>query len=112
VAYLFKVRTAEPEKEPLLAKGSEKFLGNGSETNNGTTSVARQQITNNQQVNSNKGTLFSVQSVGRCFNRDGLEKRVECSVESQAVMRRQSLQLESPLLKSVDRKRLVETVID
>jgi hypothetical protein len=48
VAYLLKTRTVEPEKEPVLAKGSEKILvlGNGRETINGTTSVARQQIPN------------------------------------------------------------------
>jgi hypothetical protein len=40
VAYLFKARTAEPEKQ-------HSFLGNGRETDNGM-SVARQQIINKQ----------------------------------------------------------------
>jgi hypothetical protein len=41
----------EPEKQPLLANGSETtfVLGNGRETDNGTTSVARQQIINKQE---------------------------------------------------------------
>jgi hypothetical protein len=43
-AYFLKARSVEPEKQPLLANGSEtKFVsGNGRETDNGTTSVARQ----------------------------------------------------------------------
>jgi hypothetical protein len=41
VPYLLKTRTVEPEKQPLLA--------NGLETDNGTTSVARQQILNKQE---------------------------------------------------------------
>jgi hypothetical protein len=37
----------EPEKQPLLANGSETlFLGNGRETDNGMTFFARQQILN------------------------------------------------------------------
>jgi hypothetical protein len=51
VAYFLKARTAEPEKKPLQANGSEKhsFLGNGRETDNGTRPVARQQILDKQQ---------------------------------------------------------------
>jgi hypothetical protein len=45
VAHLLKATTVEPEKQPLLANGSE-FLRNGPGTNNGTMSVARQQILN------------------------------------------------------------------
>jgi hypothetical protein len=42
VAYLLKARTVEPEKQ-------HSFLGNGSETNNGTTSVARERIINKKE---------------------------------------------------------------
>jgi hypothetical protein len=50
VTYLFKARTVEPEKQPLLANSSETtFLGNGHKTNSGTMSVARQQILNKQE---------------------------------------------------------------
>jgi hypothetical protein len=50
VAYLFKARTVEPEKQPLLANSSETtFLGSGRKTNSGTMSVARQQILNKQE---------------------------------------------------------------
>jgi hypothetical protein len=45
VAYLLEaIKTAEPEKQPLLVNGSEKkhfFLRNGRKTDNGTTSFAR-----------------------------------------------------------------------
>jgi hypothetical protein len=51
VAYLHKARTVEPEKQPLLGNGSEiLFLDNGCETNNGTTSVAKQHILYNATV--------------------------------------------------------------
>jgi hypothetical protein len=71
---------AEPAKQPLLANGSEKhsFLGNGLERNNGTTSVARQQIHDTRQLNgfnwrSNRGTVFSVS-----YNHGGLGQPVSC----------------------------------
>jgi hypothetical protein len=48
VAYLLKARTVEPEKQPLLAL-KYLFLGKGRKTNNGTTSVATQQILNKQE---------------------------------------------------------------
>jgi hypothetical protein len=51
-------------------------------------SVARQRILSKQQLKSNRGTMFSLRSVPRCYNRDGLEQRVQYSVESQAVKRR------------------------
>jgi hypothetical protein len=41
VVHLFKARTVEPDKQPLLA--------NGPETDNGTTSVTRQRILNEQK---------------------------------------------------------------
>jgi hypothetical protein len=59
------------------------FLGNGRET----TPAARQQILNKQKLN-NRGTVFSIWSVPRCYNPDGSEQRVQCSVESQPVKRR------------------------
>jgi hypothetical protein len=42
-AYLLQARSVEPEKQALLAKALKQhsFLGNGRETNNGATSVAR-----------------------------------------------------------------------
>jgi hypothetical protein len=42
----------------LTALKQYSFLGNGRETNNGTTSIARQQILNMQQLNSNRRTVF------------------------------------------------------
>jgi hypothetical protein len=41
VAYLLKARAAEPQKQS--------FLGNGSETDNGTTSIAKQKILSKQK---------------------------------------------------------------
>jgi hypothetical protein len=51
VAHLLKERSLEPEKQPLLANGSETIfvLDNGCETVNGTTLVASQQILNKQE---------------------------------------------------------------
>jgi hypothetical protein len=43
VAYLLKARTVEPEKQPLLANGTET-----SHKTNNRTSIARQQILNKQ----------------------------------------------------------------
>jgi hypothetical protein len=57
VAYLLIARTMEPEKQPLLVKKTLKqrsFVGNGHETNNRTTSVARQQIIDKRQLNGNR----------------------------------------------------------
>jgi hypothetical protein len=50
-AYLLKARTVQPEKQPLLANDSETTFvsSNGRETDNGTTSVVRQQILNKQE---------------------------------------------------------------
>jgi hypothetical protein len=76
VAYLLKACTVEPEKQSLLAKGSDR------------TFVSMQQILYKQQMNRNRGTVFYVRSVPRCYNRDGLQQRVQCSVESRAVKRR------------------------
>jgi hypothetical protein len=43
-------KTVEPEKQPLLANGSETtFLSNGAEIDNGTTSAARHQILNKRE---------------------------------------------------------------
>jgi hypothetical protein len=39
-------------------------------------SIARQQILNEQQLNSKRGEMFSGRSVPRCYNRDALEQRV------------------------------------
>jgi hypothetical protein len=62
VAYSLKVSNVEPEKQPLLANGSEQhsFLGNGRETDNGTTSVAREQILNKQEQ-----TAASTERIGK-----------------------------------------------
>jgi hypothetical protein len=65
------------------------FLGIDHKTNSGTKSVAKQQIHNKQQLNSHKRPVFSVRSMPGCYNWDGLEQRVQCSVESQAVNRKQ-----------------------
>jgi hypothetical protein len=53
VAYLLK---AKPEKQPLLANGSETtfVFGNGGKTINGTTFVARQQIHDKRQLKDSK----------------------------------------------------------
>jgi hypothetical protein len=48
MSYLLKARIVEPEEEPLLAT-QHSFLGNGRETNNGTTSVAEQQTLYRQE---------------------------------------------------------------
>jgi hypothetical protein len=65
VSYLLKAGTVKPEKQPLLANGSEKhsFLDNGHKTNNRTTPAARQQILNKQQLNSRNLTVTEE----RCF---------------------------------------------
>jgi hypothetical protein len=62
VAYLLDARTVEPEKQLSLANGSETtfFLGNSRETNDRTTSVAKEQILNKKQQNINKRMVFSV----------------------------------------------------
>jgi hypothetical protein len=90
VTYLLKARTVELRKQPLLGTALKQysFLGKGRKTNSGTTSVARQQILNKKQLNSNRGTVFSVRSMPRCYIRDGFEQRGQCSVESQPVKRR------------------------
>jgi hypothetical protein len=49
VAYLLKARSVKPEKQPLLVNGSETTIGNGRETGNKTTFVARQHILNRQE---------------------------------------------------------------
>jgi hypothetical protein len=50
VAYLLKARTVEPEKQSLLANGSETiFVSRQLQWNNGTTSVAKRQILNEQE---------------------------------------------------------------
>jgi hypothetical protein len=41
VAYLLKARTADPEKQLLLANGSETFVSRQRQRNNGTTAVDR-----------------------------------------------------------------------
>jgi hypothetical protein len=41
--------------------------------------AARQQIRNKQQLNINRGTVFSVQSVPKCYNQGNLwESEVQC----------------------------------
>jgi hypothetical protein len=51
----------ELEKEPLLANGSETFVSRQRQGNKqGNTSVARQQILDKQQLNGNRGTVFSM----------------------------------------------------
>jgi hypothetical protein len=50
VSYLLKARTVEPEKQPLLANGSETtFVSRQRPLNNETTSAARQKILNKQE---------------------------------------------------------------
>jgi hypothetical protein len=46
------------------------------------------QQTRTKQWQSNRGTVFSTWSVPRCYNRDDLEQRTQCSVEIHAVKRR------------------------
>jgi hypothetical protein len=70
----------EPEKQPLLGNGYETTFFSRQRPRNGTTSVARQHILNKQQVNSNRGTVFSLRSVPRYYNRYGLEQRVQLKV--------------------------------
>jgi hypothetical protein len=72
------IPTVEPEIRPLLAKGSE------------TTFVSRQcpqkqtteqrPLLGSRFLISNRAMVFSMRSVPR-YNRDGLEQRVQCSVE-------------------------------
>jgi hypothetical protein len=90
-AYWLKAITVEPEKQPLLANGSETTFVSTQRPRNKqwTTSVARQQILNKQiyqsrcwvtvsqinmfpwkQLNSNRGTVCSVRSELRCYIRD------------------------------------------
>jgi hypothetical protein len=38
-----------------------------------------QQISNNQKLNSNRGTVFSLQSVSRYYNQDNQSELVKCS---------------------------------
>jgi hypothetical protein len=83
------------------------FPGSDRETNNETTFTTRQQINKNRQpllgnglvnVPAATGThatieellemLFSTWPMLRCYNRDSLERLVQCSVESWAVKRR------------------------
>jgi hypothetical protein len=93
--------------------------------------IVMQQIPNKQQLNSNKGMVFSVQSMPRCYNQNGLEQSVWCSVESQSLKRRLGGQSKmatnlgvslvvgcmpdskhvSRVLKSVTRKRFVEKTL-
>jgi hypothetical protein len=71
VAYLFKVRTVEPEKQPLLAKGSE------------TTFVSRQRFSKHvPEVTDTHATLevlletaFSIRSVQRCYKEENRDNR-------------------------------------
>jgi hypothetical protein len=50
VEYLLNAKTVEPEKQPLQANGSETtFLSNGRETDNATTSAAKQKILNKRE---------------------------------------------------------------
>jgi hypothetical protein len=67
------------------------FLGHGCETNNGAS------ILKKQQLNSNKEKVFSVRSVPRCYNQDGLQQQVQCSVESQVVKRRLGCEMATSL---------------
>jgi hypothetical protein len=87
VAYLLKARTAKPEKQPLLANGSEPTFVSRQRPRNKKRkkSVARQQILNKKiyqsrcyvmasqtnmfpwkQLNSNRGTVFSVRAEPIC----------------------------------------------
>jgi hypothetical protein len=77
-------------EQPLIANGSETTsISRQRPQNSGTIFVSRQQIFNKQQFNSKRWMVFSVRSVSRCYNGDGLEQRVQCSVESQLVKRKQ-----------------------
>jgi hypothetical protein len=100
------------------------LLGNGRET----TPVAGQQFLDKRQLSSNRGTVFSVRSVPRCYNWDGLGQPVSCKKVSfvwQTVKRKYSRRSrepagnvvnakaeESSLLQTVTRKRLVENETD
>jgi hypothetical protein len=82
VVYLFKATTVKPEKQPLLANGSETTFVSRQRPRNkqGNTSVARQQILDKQQLNGNRG---------------GLEQQVQCSAEYQSGKRRLRVRIRS-----------------
>jgi hypothetical protein len=66
VAYLLKARTVAPEKQPLLANGSETtFVSTqiGRETNNGITSVSRQILDKRKLTQRKNGVFFAVRAV-------------------------------------------------
>jgi hypothetical protein len=72
----------EPEKQLLLKNGSETLVSRQrSQKSSGTMSVAGQRILTKQQLNSNKGTVLSLLCMLRCYNWDGLEQRIQSSVE-------------------------------
>jgi hypothetical protein len=58
------------------------LLGSDSETYNETTSAAKQQILNKEQLNYNKGTVFSTRSVSRCYTQDNWSNElvVSCGI--------------------------------
>jgi hypothetical protein len=53
------------------------FQGNDRETNKRATSIARQQIFNKQQLNSNRGMVFSMQFMLRGYEKDKVYSLVE-----------------------------------
>jgi hypothetical protein len=67
------------------------LLGNDRETNNETMHTARQQILDKQQLNYNKGTVFSTWSIPKCYKHDNLsnESVVGYSLADKDVSRRQ-----------------------
>jgi hypothetical protein len=67
------------------------LLGNDCETNNETMPAARQQILDKQQLNYNKGMVFSMWSMPKCYNQDNWsnESVVGYSLADKDVSRRQ-----------------------
>jgi hypothetical protein len=83
------------------------LLGNDCETNNKTMPAARQQILNKQQLNCNRGTVFSMLSASRCYKQDSWssESVAGYSPDYNNVSTKAE---ESPSLRSVTRKRIVK----
>jgi hypothetical protein len=86
VAYLLKARTVEPQKQPLLANGSETIFVSRQRFDKQTTEQCP--LLGSRFLISNRRTVFSVRSVLRCYNCGGMEQRVQGSVESQAMERK------------------------
>jgi hypothetical protein len=81
MAYLVKARTAEPEKQPLLPK-QHLFLGNGCETNNGTTAAARERLVKHVPAAMDTG-MMSARAMPRSYKEDSWGNQVSSVWDSE-----------------------------